>query len=424
MLAATVASERLRIVATLIRRWGDWELAEDAFQEAVTRALTAWPDRGIPANPGAWLTTVAARTAVDTYRRSSTERAVREKVAVEMELEEQERRTEGSDPGGSDEETAIIDDDRLRLIFTCCHPALTMESRVALTLRTVVGLEVDEIARAFLVSEPTMQKRLVRARARIRDERIGYRVPGETELPERTAAVLAVLYLLFTEGYAGTTDLIREQLVAEAIRLCRVVSTLMAGTPQSAEVSSLLALMLFQHARTAERLDDHGDIVLLEDQDRGRWNRDMIEEALDAMTQAAVARSRFRTDRGPYALQAEIAREHATAMSFDSTAFDRIAQLYAQLAASAPSPFVEVQRAIAVAMSEGPDAGLALLDALEDRRLEQSHLLSAARADLLRRAGRAADALPHYRRALELAPTDAERRLLSRRVDEMSRHRG
>jgi RNA polymerase sigma-70 factor (ECF subfamily) len=315
-----------------------------------------------------------------------------------------------------------LDDDRLRLIFTCCHPALAMESRVALTLRTVLGLSVAETAHVFLVTEPTMQKRLVRARAKIKAAGIPYRVPPAELLPERTSGVLAVLYLLFTEGYSSGsgTELVRAQLADEAIRLTRLVVTLMHDSPQLPEVLGLLALELFQQSRAGARVDAAGDLVLLDDQDRGLWDHAAIGEGVAVLASAEEARQRLDGVVGSYQLQAQIAAEHATAETATATDFARIAELYARLARVAPSPVVDLNRAVAVALAEGPDAGLALLDTLDgDERLAGYHLLPATRADLLRRSGRFDEALPHYQRALELAPSDPERRFLQRRIDEM-----
>jgi RNA polymerase sigma-70 factor (ECF subfamily) len=416
VLAATIAAERLRIVATLISRTGDWELAEDAVQEAAGRALSAWPRLGIPNKPGAWLTTAARNAAIDALRRTTTERRTVGQATVEaiVDLEEERSRMLGSTE--PDAAPPALDDDRLRLIFTCCHPALPIEARVALTLRTVVGMEVDEIARAFLASESTMRKRLVRARAKIRIEGIPFRIPAAEELPERTDAVLAVLYLLFAEGYSSGTELVRKSLADEAVRLARLVGSLLAGSAQAPEVLGMLALMLFQHSRTAARLDEAGDLVLLQDQDRSQWDADMIGAALAALAAAESARVQVRGAAGPYRLQAEIARHHATAPSFESTDFVRIADLYEQLARIAPSPVVELQRAIAIGNADGPAAGLAALDAIADSRLEDYHLLHAARAELLLRSGGARDSLPHFARALDLAPSDPERRFLVRRM--------
>ncbi len=454
---ASAAGERLRIVATLIRVTGNWDLAEDAFQDAVTRALTAWAERGIPDNPGAWLTTVARNIAVDTLRRASTERGAVRRVEVEERIDAEERAAAGFGPGAesgaergaeprvgrperperserrsgpgarADDDPSpavVLDDDRLRLIYTCCHPALAMEARIALTLRTVVGLEVEEIARAFLVSAPTMQKRLVRARAKIREAGIPYRVPGPDRLAERTDGVLAVLYLLFTEGYSGSgAELLRVPLADEAIRLARLVVRLLGASPHRPEALALLALLLFQHSRRDTRLDSAGDLVLIEDQDRRRWDRAAIDDGLAQLRAADRIRGEHGLPTGAYRLQAEIAGCHATAPSAERTDFARIAELYGRLARVAPSPVVELNRAVAIALAPGPEhgpvAGLAYLDRIDDRRLDGYHLLHATRGDLLRRAGRAAEAAPHYRRALELAPTEAERRHLRRRIDQI-----
>jgi RNA polymerase sigma-70 factor (ECF subfamily) len=417
VLASVAESERLKIVATLIRTTGDWELAEDCFQDAVARALTSWPKNGIPDNPAAWLTTVSKNLVVDAYRRASTEQKTAAQLAREIEID-----AEGGEEMDALTADDALDDDRLRLIFTCCHPALAMESRVALTLRTVMGLSVAETAHVFLASEQTMQKRLVRARAKIKDAGIPYRVPPAELLPERTSGVLAVLYLLFTEGYSSGSgaELVRAPLAEEAIRLTRLMVTLMEDSPQLPEVLGLLALELFQQSRAVTRVDAAGDLVLLEDQDRSLWDRAAIAEGVAVLESAESARQRLDGVVGSYQLQALIAAQHATAATAAATDFARIAELYARLAQVAPSPVVDLNRAVAVALSEGLDAGLALLDALDhDPRLAGYHLLPAARADLLRRSGRFADALPHYRRALELAPSDPERRFLQRRIDEM-----
>lgn len=416
VLASTVAAERLRIVATLIRRTGDWDLAENAVQDAVASALTAWAQRGIPDNPGAWLTTAAKNAAVDALRRAEAQRRTASRAAIEAAVDLDVQQSPASAPDPGIDAFGLMDDDRLRLIFTCCHPALPMEARVALTLRTIAGLEVAEIARAFLVTDAAMQKRLVRARAKIRDAGIPYRVPGPEQLPERTQGVLAVLYLLFTEGYSGGAELVRVPLAEEAIRLGRLLASLLGESPLLPEVLGLLSLMLFQHSRAATRLDAAGDLVLLEDQDRSQWDAAMIGEGVAALAASESARRGFDGVVGPYRLQAEIAKQHATASSAESTDFRRIAELYAQLARVAPSPVIEINRAVAVGLAEGATAGLALLDAIDDPRLDGYHLLPAARADLLRRAGSDAEALPHYERALELAPSDPERRFLARRI--------
>ncbi|MGB3910666.1 MAG: sigma-70 family RNA polymerase sigma factor [Pseudolysinimonas sp.] len=412
VLASVAEAERLRIVATLIRITGDWELSEDCFQDAVARALTSWPKRGIPDNPAAWLTTVSKNLVVDAYRRASTEQKTAAQLARESEID---AATSGGDDMDALTADDALDDDRLRLIFTCCHPALAMESRVALTLRTVMGLSVAETAHVFLTSEQTMQKRLVRARAKIRDAGIPYRVPPADLLPERTSGVLAVLYLLFTEGYSSGSgaELVRAPLAEEAIRLTRLMVTLMEDSPQLPEVLGLLALELFQQSRAATRLDGAGDLVLLEDQDRSLWGHSAIAEGVAVLDSAESARQRLDGVVGSYQLQAQIAAQHATAATAAATDFARIAELYARLVRVAPSPVVELNRAVAVALAEGSDAGLALLDRLDgDARLAGYHLLSATRADLLRRGGRFAEALPRYRRALELAPSEPERRFL------------
>jgi RNA polymerase sigma-70 factor (ECF subfamily) len=415
VLASAVAAERLRIVATLIRHTGDWELAEDCVQDAVQRALTIWPERGIPDNPAAWLTTVAKNLALDALRRAATERRAGTRYAVELQIDEEER----SAVTTPDDTVEVLDDDRLRLIFTCCHPALALDARVALTLRTVVGLSVAEAAHAFLVTEATMQKRLVRARAKIKAAGIPYRVPPPDLLPERVDGVLAVLYLLFTEGYSsgGGDEYLRSPLAEEAIRLTRLVVDLMHDLPQLPEALGLLALELFQHSRSATRLDPDGDLVPLEDQDRSRWSDAAIAEGVAVLAEARRVRE---TPPGPYELQAQIAEQHATAPTAATTDFARIADLYARLARVNPSPVVELNRAVAVAFSQGLDAGLALLDALDDDpRMASYHLLPATRADLLRRRGDLEAAVPHYVRARDLAPSEAERRYLTRRIEEV-----
>jgi RNA polymerase sigma-70 factor (ECF subfamily) len=406
------ALETARITATLIRVTGDWSLAEDCVQDAFARALVDWPMRGIPRNPAAWLTTVARNRAIDRMRSAASEkRAVRE-LAILTALEGLEGEAE-SDPAA--------DDDRLRLIYTCCHPALPLDARVALTLRTVAGLTTGEIARAFLVSEATMSKRLVRARAKIRDAGIPYRVPPPELISERTAGILAVLYLMFNEGYSatGSNSLIREPLVREAIRLTRLLVALLDGSPQEPEALGLLALMLFHHARRRTRTDAAGDLVTLEEQDRQSWDRAAVAEAvalLAAADQMAISR---RSQPGSYRIQAAIAACHMTASSSGTTDFGQVALLYDHLAQIAPSPVIELNRAVAVAMSQGPEAGLALIDQLDrTRSLEGYYLLPAAKADLLRRLGRKTEAGREYQRARELAPSEVERRYLTKRLAE------
>jgi RNA polymerase sigma-70 factor (ECF subfamily) len=394
------------VVATLIGMTGDWDLAEECAQDAFTRALSSWRRDGIPNKPGAWLTTVARNRATDRLRRGAVLAAkLRESAALAPPAGEP-----GPGDGGSG-----IRDDRLRLIFTCCHPALPLEARVALTLRTLAGLTTAEIARAFLVPEPTMAKRLVRAKNKIRNAGIPYRVPPARLLPERTAGVLGVLYLLFNEGYAATagTDLIRPGLCAEAIRLARAVTALIPG---DAEAAGLLALMLLHDARRGTRVDAAGEPATLEEQDRSRWDRAQIAEG-EQVLDAAVQLGR----PGPYQLQAAIAACHATAGSAQDTDWPQIALLYGALVRLAPSPVIELNRAVAVAMADGPAAGLELVDALVAAgTLAGYHLLPATRADLLRRLGRPREAAGSYRQALELAATEAERRYLSRRLAEMT----
>jgi RNA polymerase sigma-70 factor, ECF subfamily len=393
-----------RVVATLIRMTRDWDLAEECAQDAFALALERWTRDGVPRRPGAWLTTTARNRALDRFRRGATEAAKLQELAVLAPPDDPE--DEGDESG--------VADDRLRLIFTCCHPALPLEARVALTLRTLAGLTIDEIARAFLVSEPTMAKRLVRAKGKIRNAAIPYRVPPEHLLPERTGGVLAVLYLLFNEGYAATggADLVRQSLCTEAIRLARTLANLMPDEP---ETLGLLALMLLQHSRRAARLDDAGDLVTLEEQDRSRWDTSEIDEGLALLDDA------LRHDgAGYYQLQAAIAACHAAAQHAADTDWPRIAVLYARLAELAPSPVVELNRAVAVAMADGPAAGLELVEELAaSGALAGYHLLPATRADLLRRLDRRTEAAAAYREALELAATDAERRYLTRRLGEM-----
>jgi RNA polymerase sigma-70 factor (ECF subfamily) len=391
-----------RVVATLIRVTGDWDLAEECAQEAFAKALATWPRDGVPRRPGAWLTTTARNRALDKLRRGAAEANRLRELAVT---------TPGDEPSPEPDD---VPDDRLRLMFTCCHPALPLEAQVALTLRTLAGLTTPEIARAFLVPEPTMAQRIVRAKRKIRNARIPYRVPPAELLPARTSGVLGVLYLLFNEGYSASAgaDLVRQALTAEAIRLVRVVVRLLPDAP---EAGGLLALMLFHDARRATRTDDAGDLVTLADQDRSRWDRALIDEGV------SVLDSSLTLGRpGPYQLQAAIAACHATASRAEETDWARIARLYELVAKLNPSPVVELNRAVAVAMAEGPSAGLALADALaEGGDLVGYHLLPATRADFLRRLERVEEAVAAYREALELAPTDAERRYLTRRIEEL-----
>jgi RNA polymerase sigma-70 factor (ECF subfamily) len=393
-----------RVVATLIRRTGDWDLAEECAQEAFTQALTSWDRDGVPAKPGAWLTTVAGNRALDRLRRGARGAELLEQIAHDP------LRSPDAEPDEQDEEPEVIEDDRLRLMFTCCHPALALEARVALTLRALAGLTTAEIARAFLVPEPTMAKRLVRAKAKIAAAAIPYRVPPPELLPERTPGVLAVLYLLYNEGYAASSGdaLIRSALCDEAIRLSRLLCRLM---PDELEATALLALMLLQHSRRDARVDSHGDLITLEDQDRGLWHRDEIAEA-----EALLSLGNPVIPQGTYRVQAEIAACHVQ----PQTDWTRVRDLYKLLAGATHSPVVELNLAVAVAMAGDLDAGLALVNELAQRgELGSYHLLPATRADLLRRRGDRAQAAAEYQRALLLAPSETERRFLRRRVADL-----
>jgi RNA polymerase sigma-70 factor, ECF subfamily len=393
-----------RIVASLIRMTGDWDLAEECTQDAFTTALARWPADGIPDRPGAWLTTTARNRALDKLRRSKNEAVKLKEAAM---LAEPAQPADIGDSG--------VTDDRLRLIFTCCHPALSLEARVALTLRTLAGLTTPEIARAFLVPEPTMAKRLVRAKNKIRDAGIPYRVPPAHLLPDRMTGVLAVLYLLFNEGYAATAGpgLVRGDLCTEAIRLARVLTSLMPAEP---EASGLLALMLLTDARRAARLDADGEVVTLDQQDRSRWDKAEIEEGL-GLLDAALRHQQA----GQYQLQAAIAACHASAADQADTDWAEIALLYGQLRRLIPSAVIELNWAVAVAMSDGPAAGLAIVNGLDaDGQLADYHLLAATRADFLRRLGRLEEAAESYRQALQQVATEPERRFLERRLAEVT----
>ncbi|MFJ9243542.1 RNA polymerase sigma factor [Streptomyces sp. NPDC101776] len=402
--AAAFREEWGQVVATLIRVTGDWDLAEECAQDAFAQALDRWRRDGVPRRPGAWLTTTARNRALDVLRREAVGAAKLREVAVLG-------RDEGPYDPEYDGDDSGVEDDRLRLLFTCCHPALPIEARVALTLRTLAGLTTPEIARAFLVPEATMAQRLVRAKKKIRNAGVPYRVPPAHLLPERTTGVLGVVYLLFNEGYAATSgaDLVRTNLCAEAIRLARVLARLMPDEP---EVLGLLALLLLHDARRDTRVDAAGELVTLEDQDRTAWDRAEIDEG------AALLETTLRRRRpGPYQIQAAIAACHTTAPTAEETDWADIAALYGELERFVPSAVVRLNRAVAVGMTEHPDAGLELVAGLErSGELADYHLLPATRADLLRRDGRTAEAAEAYGRALELVENDAERRFLERRL--------
>ena len=411
--AATIIEEVYRaewgrIVASLIRLVGDFDLAEESAQAAFTAAIEQWPTSGIPEFPRAWIIQTARHKAIDNIRRQARLEAKLESYAAQGLVRSIEE---------PDYDTAEIPDERLRLIFTCCHPALAPEAQVALTLRTLCGLQTDEIARAFLVPSVTMAQRLVRATRKIRNAGIPYAVPELKDMPERLRAVLTVIYLVFNEGYAATQGeaLVKADICTEAIRLGRLVRTLMQPNPPS-EATALLALMMLHDARRDARLDAAGDLVVLEEQDRSRWNQSQIAEALPLVAEAGRAGPR------PFAIQAAIAAVHCQAARPQDTDWPQIVRLYDLLERLQPSPIVRLNRAVAIAMADGPRRALAMIDALAaSSNLDQYHLLHAARAEMLRRLGYGTEAAKSYERALALVKNDSERRFLQRRLREVQR---
>ena len=400
---AVYSSEWGRIVSTLIRSFGDFDLAEEAAQEAFAAAVNQWRSEGVPDSPAAWIIQTARHKAVDRIRRQISFSEKVEYYAADLP-------TTTEQPQYDPDE---IPDDRLRLIFTCCHPSLAPEAQVALTLRTLCGLETDEIARAFLVSAATMAQRLVRAKRKIRDARIPYKIPETSDMPARLDAVLTVIYLIFNEGYASTRgeSLVRTDLCAEAIRLGRLLRTLISPPP--ADVNGLLALMLLHDSRREARVDAHGNIVTLEEQDRSLWNQEQIAEALPIVEDALL------NGAGSYALQAAIAAEHCKSRRAEDTDWRRIVQFYDLLQQVQPDPVISLNRAVALAMADNPEAALATVNQLTaSGELDQYHLLHATRADLLRRMGRPEEAAKSYERALMLVTNESERRFLERRLRE------
>jgi RNA polymerase sigma-70 factor (ECF subfamily) len=397
-------SESRRVLATLIHLLGDFDRAEEALHDAFAAAVEQWPQKGVPANPRAWLVSTGRFKAIDAMRKgarfgTSLEDLAHQPIGPAFEPEEWDEQS--------------VEDDRLRLIFTCCHPALPPDAQIALTLREVCGLTTEEIARAFLTGAPTIAKRIVRAKAKIRDARIPYEVPSHSDLPQRLDAVLRVIYLVFTEGYSASSgdSLTRADLSGEAIRLGRLLVELLAEP----EAQGLLALMLLHESRRATRTSPTGELVLLDDQDRSLWNRALIDEGVSLVEQALASRS-----VGPYTVQAAIATVHAGAPSAAATDWSRIVELYDLLQRASPSPVVELNRAVAVAMRDGPSAGLTLVDGILSRGdLGDYYLAHSARADLCRRLGRRAEARASYERALALARPEAARRFLMRRLNEL-----